>query len=248
MKVLIADDEPMARSLLRTLLSDAGDIEVIGEAGDGGEAVALSESLHPDAVFLDIDMPGSGISAAHALQSRAEVVFVTAHEVHAVDAFELGAADYVLKPLRRLRLAKALDRVRARVRERCAADNGRRNRRRTDQVDQAFWVRARRGMVRVQISDIDRIEAARDHVYFHTAAGSYLHRVTMDELEERLADTGLVRVQRSAFVRLGKVVAIRRRGKSVQLELQDAARISVGPRYQSRILDALAGCGLDQRP
>ena len=238
MRVIIAEDEPLARSLLWSLLAEMSGIEVVGEARSGNEAVALAARLRPDAVFLDIDMPdGDGIGAAHQLQSRftAEIVFVTAHEPHAVDAFELGAADYVLKPVRRPRLAKAMDRVRARVRERQSAEGAAA----PSAGEPAFWVRTRRGRVRLPVRDITRIEAARDHVYFHTADKAYLYRTTMDELEEKLAGTGLVRVQRSAFVRLDRVVSIVRNGKILLLELPDAARVAVGPSYQARTLAAL---------
>ena len=241
MRVLIAEDEPLARSLLRTLLGEVPGIEVVGEARSGSQAVALGGRLRPDAVFLDIDMPdGDGIGAAHKLQSRlsAEIVFVTAHEPHAVDAFELGAADYVLKPVRRPRLAKALDRVRARIREREGGQGAS-----SSPESQAFWVRTRRGRVRLPVADIVRIEAARDHVYFHTADHTYLHRTTMDDLEDKLAGTSLVRVQRSAFVRLDKVVSIVRHRKNLVLELEDQARVTVGPHYQSRTLAALTGEG-----
>ena len=247
MKVLIAEDEALARALLRTLLEESAGIEVVGEAADADQAVALAERLQPDAVFLDIDMPGgNGINAAHALQQRcsAEIVFVTAHEPHAVDAFELGAADYVLKPVRRPRLAKALDRVRARLRERQSADAGSED---EDPAGPAFWVRTVRGRVRVRASDILRIEAARDHVYFHTAERSYLHRITMDELEEKLRGTDMVRVQRSAFVRLDKVRAIVRKGKSMRLELEGGTEVRVGPHYQARTLAALTEQGLEER-
>jgi len=240
MKILIAEDEPLARALLRALLEETEGVEIVGESEDAGQAVALADRLHPDAVFLDIDMPGSnGINAAHELQKRswAEIVFVTAHEPHAVDAYELGAADYVLKPVRRPRLAKALDRVRARLRERQSADAGSED---EDPAGPAFWVRTVRGRVRVRASDILRIEAARDHVYFHTAERSYLHRITMEELEQKLRGTGMLRVQRSAFVRADKVAAIVRRGKSMMLELEDSTRVRVGPLYQARTLAALA--------
>lgn len=243
MKAVIADDEPLARSLLRTLLDDAGDVEVVGEARNGVEATALAEQLRPDVVFLDINMPGGeGIGAAHELSKRqfAELVFVTAHELHAVDAFELGAIDYILKPLRRPRLAKALDRVRARIREKGEKDATVRNRRRTDQTERVFWVQAGHGTVRLPLSDIIWIEAARDHVYFHTAGKSYMHRITMKKLEAELHGTDLVRIQRSTFVRLDKVKSIVRKKKLVILELEESTRLPLGSTYQARTLAALA--------
>ena len=238
MRVLIAEDEPLARSLLRTLLAEAGGVEVVGEARNAPEALDLAARLQPDAVFLDIDMPGGdGIGAAHQLQRRSasEIVFVTAHEPHAVDAFELGAADYVLKPVRRPRLAKTLERVRDRMRAKSLAEadvDG--------PADDAVWVRTRHGKVRLAIRDILWIEAARDHVYLHTSAGSYLHRTTMAELEVKLQGTGLARVQRSAFVRLASVAALGRRGKATVLELESGAFVSVGLAYKRQVLGALA--------
>lgn len=239
MKVVIADDEPLARLLLRSLLEDAADVEVVGEARNGVEAVVLTERFGPDAVFLDIDMSGGGgMTAAHELRrsTPAEIVFVTAHEPHAIDAHELGAIDYLLKPLRRPRLAKALDRIRARMREKAP---GERVTPAWDAAEPAFWVRTRHGTVRVPVADILWIEAARDHVYFHTQGNCYLHRITMAELEHKLQATGVARVQRSAFVRLDKVTAILRRGKLIFLELGDAARVSVGAHYQAETLASL---------
>lgn len=252
MKVLIADDEPLARALLRTLLLDLGDVELVGEARDAAEAVALADRLRPDAVFLDVEMGGGhGITTAHELQSRAvaEVVFVTAHEQHAVDAFDLGAADYVLKPVRRPRLAKALDRVRARLREKrpeATPDKAVRA------AEPEFWVRTMQGKVRLQASEIFWVEAARDHVFFHASDGSYLYRTTMEELEEKFRDTPIVRVQRSAFVRLDKVAAVVRRRKIVLLQLANFSEVAVGPNYEASTLRALSllqlGRANGQRP
>ena len=120
MRVVIADDEPLARALLRALLEEGG-VEIVAEAQDGAEAVAMVERFRPDAVFLDVDMPGrSGMEAAREVQVFFDtpIVFLTAHPPHAIDAFELGAADYILKPLQRERLRKALDRLAARPGER----------------------------------------------------------------------------------------------------------------------------------
>jgi len=244
MKILIVDDEALARSLLKALLEQVPWVEVVGEAADPVAALALAARLHPDLVFLDIEMPGgNGISVAHELQQRtaAEIVFVTAHEPHAVDAFDLGAADYLLKPVRRPRLALALDRVRSRLRGRQASEVGESN---EELADGAFWIRSHRGKVRLPISDIVWIEGARDHVYFHTPSHSWLHRITMAELEDRLRGTGIKRVRRSAFARLDRVAAILRRGKSMLLELDNSTRVTVGPSYQDRILEDLTRMNL----
>jgi DNA-binding LytR/AlgR family response regulator len=239
MRVVIAEDEALARSLLCALLAEADDVEVVGEAESGSEALALAEMLRPDALFMDIDMPaGNGINAALELRGRAvaEIVFVTAHEKHALDAFDLGAADYLLKPVRRTRLADALERLRARLREKGA---GRDKPHKPERGDAAFWVKGIEGSRRIPASDIVWIEAARDHVYLHTATSCDLHRATMSKLEEELAGSGLVRVQRSAFVRLDKVSAILRRGKTILLQLENSTRVSVGSSYQARTLELL---------
>ncbi|MFN3944116.1 MAG: LytR/AlgR family response regulator transcription factor [Allosphingosinicella sp.] len=240
MRVLISEDEPLARALLRELLEEAGDVQVVGETVGGEETVAMTERLRPDAVFLDIDMPGGGgLGAACRLRSRlpVEIVFVTAHDRHAADAYDIGAIDYVLKPVRRPRLATAVERVRARLRERAAAE-----RLAAEEEEQGgvFWVRTRQGKVRVRTCDIDWIEAARDHVYFHCGEKTYLHRITMGQLEALVAGTGLVRVQRSAFVRLSRVEALVKRGKSLFVELDNSTLVAVGPRYQERIAALLS--------
>lgn len=247
MRVVVAEDEILARSLLCALLTEAGDVEVVGEAESGSEAIALAEVLRPDALFMDIDMPaGNGIHAALELRGRAvaEIVFVTAHERHALDAFDLGAADYLLKPVRRTRLAESLERLRARLREK---DAGRGRPREPRREDTAFWVKGNEGSRRIQAADILWIEAARDHVYLHTATTCHLHRSTMGKLEEELEGSGLIRVQRSAFVRLDQVAAILRRGKTILLQLKNATRVPVGASYQARTLESLARIEARQR-
>lgn len=115
MRVVLADDEPRARQFLQRLLAEHDDIEVVGVARGGGEALEQIGRLRPDAVFLDIQMPDlSGLEVARALRGddAPVIVFVTAHDQHAVDAFELAALDYLLKPLGRDRLAGTLQRVR----------------------------------------------------------------------------------------------------------------------------------------
>src|SRR5262245_24040668 len=113
-RVLVVDDEPVARSHLRALLEDRGDVQVIGECGDGRSAVERIRSLGPDLVLLDVQMPeldGLGVVRAVGPDRMPAVVFVTAHDQHAVDAFEVHALDYVLKPVHRSRFNGAIDRV-----------------------------------------------------------------------------------------------------------------------------------------
>ena len=244
MKVLIADDEPLARTLLRTLLEELPNLTIVGEAADGAEAVALAEATSPDLAFLDIDMPHrNGIHAAMALaDSGTEVIFVTAHEEHAIDAFEVGALDYILKPIRRPRLLRTMERAMRRHEAREMPPQESIEPPRSDPED-GIWVPVLRGTARVLFADVQRVEAARDHVYFHTAERAYLYRITMNDLAARLAGTGLLRVHRSAFVRPERVVAIHRHGKALTLSLDDGSSVPVGSTYRSAALSAIQLAG-----
>ncbi|MFZ1905195.1 MAG: response regulator [Steroidobacteraceae bacterium] len=114
MRVIIVDDEPPARREMRRLLGEFSWIEIVGEAGSVAEAEALIEELHPELIFLDIQMPGgSGFDLLSCLEHVPQVVFTTAHDEHAVHAFEVNALDYLLKPIDPRRLASTLDRVRS---------------------------------------------------------------------------------------------------------------------------------------
>jgi DNA-binding LytR/AlgR family response regulator len=185
------------------------------------------------------------------MEPRPELVFVTAHEHYAPDAFEVDAADYLLKPVRFDRLRQAVKRARRRrdLRERAAragaleaemsalrAHGGQAT------GDDGFWVPERDGQRRVPIDTIDWIEAARDYVLLHTNVRSHLLRTTMASLEEKLAGSRLLRVHRSAFVRPDKVVEVKRVGRSLNLCLADGAAVQVGPSYIAQVKDAL---GLD---
>lgn len=241
MKVLIADDEPLALDLLRHFLTEMPDVEIVGEAGDGAELFELFR-LHPiDVVISDIGMPGlDGLQAAQDMLRDAEpshipqIIFTTADPRHAVSAFDVGATDYLLKPVERDRLVQALGRARAQ-----RGLNGVS----VETWEEAIWVPSQAGRTRLALRDIVRVEAADDHVYLHTTHKTYLHRITMKALEERLAATDLVRVHRSSFIRLVDVREVRRLGKGVQLMLDDGSRISLGSRYR-RILDRLEADGL----
>lgn len=243
MRVLLVDDEALALDRLRTLFADIEDVELVGQATDGDMALAQIEALRPELVILDIQMPGrNGLRTAAALppEDRPEIIFVTAHEHYAPDAFEVDAADYLLKPVRFDRLRQAVTRARRRRElSRQAAESGKlqeevqslRARGGGRAQDAGFWVPERHGQRWVPLDTIGWIEAARDYVLLHTETRSHMLRATMSALEEKLADSGLMRVHRSAFVRPERVAEVRRANRSLTLVLDDGAHVQVGPSY-----------------
>ncbi len=251
MRVLLVDDETLALDRLKVLFSDIDDVEIVGHAGDGETALARINELKPDLVILDVQMPGrNGLWTAAQIRvdPRPEIVFITAHEHYAPDAFDLEAADYILKPVRFDRLRQATDR--ARRRRQLQQDAARvgllesemeslRTRRDTSAGEAEIWVPERHGQRRVPIDSIDWIEAARDYVLLHTEMRSYMLRITMSALEEKLATTPLIRVHRSAFVRPSKVAEIRRADRNTTLVLADGTSVQVGPSYVSVVESAL---------
>jgi two-component system, LytTR family, response regulator len=188
MRTVIVDDEPLARDGLRMLLADYDDIEVVGEAGNGADALALVEDVRPDLLFVDVQMPGmTGLELAAALPIECTIVFVTAYDEFALQAFDVHALDYVLKPIDEQRFAEAIRRVRKRLpRERRLA------------------IRDGESIVYVPIDDIDWVEAADYYVEIHAGARSYLMRETMQRLQAQLDDR-FVRIHRSRLVNRDRV-------------------------------------------
>jgi len=246
MRVLLVDDEQLALDRLCALFADIDEVEIVGQARDGGAALEAIERLSPDLVILDIQMPGrSGLRTASEIpeERRPEIVFITAHEQYAADAFDVDAADYLLKPVRFDRLRQAVNRAKRRREIRAQAEKAGQLasevealRQNFSSSDAGFWVPERHGQRRVPLDAISWIEAARDYVLLHTDTRSHMLRTTMTALEEKLAGSVLVRVHRSAFVRPDKVAEIRRANRSVTLVLTDGANVQVGPSY----IDALS--------
>lgn len=245
MRILLVDDEPAALERLAALLSQAPDVSVVGTARNGREAAQAIADLHPDLVLLDIQMPeASGLAVAAALppEDRPEIIFVTAFELYAADAFEVEAADYLLKPVRFDRLRQAIERARRRQSQRTAlARAADALAAPADEDPDGFWVQVRTGFVRVPLGDIDWIEAAKDYVLLHTATRSHIHRATMNALERKLNPAELTRVHRSAFVRPARVAEVKRLGKGlISLVLQDGVNVAVGPSYVNAVTERLA--------
>jgi DNA-binding LytR/AlgR family response regulator len=241
MRVLLVDDEPPALDRLAAFFENIPEAEVVGRAANGVEADAAIARLRPDLVMLDIQMPemsGLALAGSLPLDERPEIVFVTAFEHFAPDAFEVEAADYLLKPVRFDRLRQAVERAKRRQAWRMAAKD--RPVTRNGNYDDAIWVQMRDSQVRVPIETIDWIEANGDYAMLHTPLRSYLYRTTMSALEKRINPAELTRVHRSAFVRLSRVAEIRREDKwLLTLVLGDGAEVAVGPNYARTVSEAL---------
>ncbi|MDB5709537.1 MAG: two-component response regulator [Sphingomonas bacterium] len=204
---IIMDDEPLAVEALRGLCARSSAVNVIGDAGDGGAGLAAIDRLRPDAVFLDIEMPGmDGLSVAARLGRLAApplIVFVTAYDHFAAQAFDLAVIDYVLKPVEAARLDRAIERVAERLALGRVAEPAR---------AREFWVPSRGAMVRVNVSDIKRVEAERDYVRIFAWDASYLLRGSITAIEERLDPEQFLRVHRSTILRRSAIAQVRHRG------------------------------------
>lgn len=211
LRVLIVDDEPLARDRLRSLLAGEDSIELIGECTNGNDAVGAIRNGGPDLVFLDIEMPGRGglqVVKEIPAERRPAIIFVTAHDQFAIDAFEVQAVDYLLKPFDRERFQTALRRAQENLKARQAKDPGAARDGSTLDAGRkparlAFKSEGR--VVFVSPEEIHWVEAADNYVLLHLADATRLMlRETMTSLEERLG-ADFIRINRSAIVRLEQV-------------------------------------------
>ncbi len=230
LRVVIVEDQPLARLRLRDLLEEVPDVEVVGEAADGGEALRIISNLEPDLVFLDIQMPGpSGVDVLRAMDPGPLTVFTTAHDRHAVAAFELNALDYLLKPFGAERLSVAVDRARETLAK--SAGGGARERSIEAFSEgaplQRVFVRRRARIVPVALRTIEHLEASGDYVTLWEGNTSYLVRVGLTELLERLDPQAFVRIHRSHAVNLDFVDAF---------APYDGSRLEVALRSGKRVL------------
>jgi two-component system LytT family response regulator len=211
MRVLVVDDEAPARDKLRRWLAEQPDIELIGECADGVEAAAAIANLQPDAVFLDIQMPGmSGLEVAAQLEpSQAPLlVFVTAYDEHAIKAFDLNAVDYLLKPYDKDRLHKTLERIRARRGEAPGANATaiRTARAQTGSSDRLLVPQGEQLQL-IDAASIHWLEADDNYVHVHTAQAKYMLRRTLSDLLAQLGDR-FARIHKSVAVNIAEVKSL----------------------------------------
>lgn len=228
---LIVDDEPVARSGLRAMLRDFEWIDVVGESADGLSAVKAIESLSPEIVFLDVQMPGLfGTDVLRRIEKKPYVIFTTAFSEHAVTAFELGAVDYLLKPFGPSRLASAMERVRSALGEPASVDP-------VERLSGAIaggpisrlFVRAGGTLVPVPVEKIIRFEADGDYIVAYVTGGArHMLHLSLSRLEGRLDSAKFSRVHRTHIVNLEHVRAFKRdSGGNLEAELSDGSRVAV---------------------
>ena len=236
LKVLIADDEPLATERLQLLLARAEGAQLVGTASDGESAINLTRALSPDLLLLDIAMPGlDGIGVARALTEHnpsPAVVFVTAFDQFAVAAFEVEAVDYLMKPVDPERLQRALDRPRAYLHQRAAEPLAGKS----SQWLEEFWASDMSGLVRIAARDVDRVSAERDYMRLHVGRRSWLIHHSMAALEEGLDPDLFVRLHRSAIVRKDFIAGFSRNPSGRWIaRLADGSEQPVGRLYSDRV-------------
>ncbi len=241
---VIVDDEPLARERLRSMLANFDAIEVTGSYGDSLKALTALEEHPPDVLFLDVQMPGlNGFALLEALPKRkrpAAVVFVTAHDRYALQAFDSNAIDYLLKPFTKPRFAEALSRTLERL---STAPGSRpdseallRALRKERRTQDRFPVWDGNALQLVRAGDIRWCEAERNYVRVHTSKADYLLRSTLHDLERRLDPERFLRVHRSSIVNLDHLVRLEPwfHGEYVA-SLSDGTQIRVSRTYGARL-------------
>jgi DNA-binding LytR/AlgR family response regulator len=237
LRALVVDDEPLARARLQRMLVAQGDVQVVGEAGSVAEAAPLVDSLTPDLVFLDVQMPGEdGFALLTRIRHRPAIVFVTAFDHYAVRAFEANAVDYLMKPFRAERLAAAVQRARlvlarpeelARQLQQLLASMGSARPDRPETLER-LTVRLGQKQLILKVEEVLWFGAEDKLVFAATASDRHYVNFTLDELEKRLEPTRFVRVHRSAIANLDHAAALRPGFAGTwRLQLDDGARTEV---------------------
>ena len=225
--VMLIDDEALARRRLRQLLHEAPDFDVVGECADSRQIADLVREHKPDVVFLDVRMPHvDGFEAQEMIRSLVRhVVFVTAHAEHAARAFDVAAADYLVKPVTQERFTAALERIR---------------RAHTEPGTERILLGTRQGGAAVNVSDVSWVEADGAYVVVHAAGRKHVLRESMSQILDRLGSTTFVRIHRSAGINLAHVRAVRRgKAHGLEVELNDGMRLPISRRKARDVVELL---------
>jgi two-component system response regulator AlgR len=236
LRTLIVDDEPLAVERMQVICAKIPELAVVGTASDGAAALRLVEALQPDLILLDMTMPeADGLAVARKLarqEQRPAVIFVTAHDHFAVEAFDLDAVDYVLKPVAPDRLRRAIERALAR-----RGEPGRPS----GEWLEELWVPHRSELLRIDVAQVARIDAERDYVRLHVGEGeeggrTYLLLQTIAGLEQRLDPGQFIRIHRSTILRRDRIRGLRHDGLGVwSVELEDGEALRIGRTYLPKV-------------
>src|SRR5688572_9480526 len=244
-RAAIVDDEPLARQRIRSLLVEAGDVEVISESANGKEAIEALEDSPPDVLFLDVQMPeinGFDVLQAIGIGHVPVVIFVTAHDQFALRAFETHALDYQLKPFDDERFEAALKRARERIRQQQGGDLDRRLRALLKEArgDQGYLKRlvvptGQRSVV-IRTEQIDWIEAERHYVRLHVGGRAYLLRENLTRIASALDPATFCRIHRSIIVNIDRIQAVESLFHGEYLVvLQDGTKLTAGRSYRRNL-------------
>lgn len=247
MRALIVDDEPPARDLLREYLDAVDAIEIIGECGTGREAIEAINEQAPELVFLDVQMPGlDGFDVLERIETLPTIIFSTAYDEYALEAFDAGAVDYLLKPYSRARFQKAVARALDRHDRTDDAYVDRlttllqKARASEDETPDRIYVRHGDKIIPVAPEDIRWIEAAGDYAKLHTAENTYLSSAGLGELVDRLDPKQFARIHRSHAISFAAVDHLRSDGSGgYHAVLDDGTRVRVSRSYAPDIRDRL---------
>jgi len=236
LRAIIADDEPLARERIRSLLADEADVEIVTECTNGAQTLKVTQERRPDLLFLDVQMPRlNGFEVLEALEPEQtpEVIFTTAHDEHAIRAFEVNALDYLLKPVSEVRFKMAVQRARYELEKRTRRLSDPRFAALLNNVHAAnpggrILVRSPERIMFLKPEEIDQVEAAGNYVVLHSGKERHIVRETTAAMETRLAPVGFMRISRSVIVNLARVREVQPLGAGqYSVLLQNGARFDM---------------------
>ena len=235
-KVIIIEDEKLARDLVKSYLSSNGDIELIGEFADGFSGLKAINELKPDIVFLDVQMPKlTGLELLELVDELPQVIFTTAYDEYAINAFDLNAVDYLLKPFSKERFDKALHKAFDNIKNNDSSDGI--NQLKTQVVESGVLdkivVKSNNNIHVIPLDEVNYIESEDDYVMIHTSNGKHLKHQTMKFYEENLNNM-FIRIHRSYIVNISQINKIEKFGKDTyQVILKNEVKLKVSrSRYQ----------------
>jgi two-component system LytT family response regulator len=247
-RVLLSDDEALARERLRSLLDDEPDVEIVAECGDGKSAIAVIKREKPDLVFLDIQMPevdGFGVVSA-VRENMPLTIFVTAYDRYAMKAFEVHALDYLLKPVSKERLSEALDHARKQLQHPSEATFQRRVLNLLSDLDsrqtppQRIVIKADGEIVCLKPQEIDWAESAGNYVCLHVGPATHILRETITSLESRLGHHQFLRVHRSTLVNVDRIKTLRPSlYGDYSILLRDGTKLTLSRGFRENVLKRL---------